>query len=131
MRHKKLIMAVLLTAFMGLLVTLPVNIYSCRVYAASGAAEEESENSGKNLVITVLEDIEPADIEDARVPLAALPQTKRDDSIRHLVLMSIAFICVIIYVLYFGRYEKKLIALRRETIEAEKKSMQGLFKRKE
>lgn len=89
--------------------------------AAAPAYAEGEESSGRGeIVIESVEDIPAEDIEGPAVPLAASAEKPGSStSVRHAVLMGILLLSVTAYAVYFTRYEKKLILLRRQAADAE------------
>ena len=85
----------------------------------SARAADSGDSARKQLVITVVEEIPAEEIEEEAVPLAAVPDTAPGREIRHAGMMALTLAAVVFYVLYFGRYERKLLALRREAARAE------------
>lgn len=87
----------------------------------SARAADSGDGGGarRQLVITVVEEIPAEEIEEEAVPLAAVPDTASGRETRHAGMMGLTLAAVIFYVLYFGRYERKLLALRREAARAE------------
>lgn len=83
-------------------------------------AEESSQE--KHLVIKVIEDEELIDIEDYDVPLASFTDGQNAGT-RHVVLMAVMLSCMICYVLYEGRNERKLIDLRKQAAKAQRQMM--------
>lgn len=84
----------------------------------SARAENSGDSARKQLVITVVEDIPAEEIEEEAVPLA-VPDIATGRETRHAGMMGLTLAAVVFYVLYFGRYEKKLLALRREAARVE------------
>ncbi|MBQ3755921.1 MAG: hypothetical protein II873_02235 [Oscillospiraceae bacterium] len=76
---------------------------------------------GRKLVVTVVEEIPAEEIEDDDVPLASFTEIASDitDGTRHVLLMGLLLLLVVVYVLYFIAYEKRLNALRWQAAEAE------------
>jgi len=95
------------------------------------AEEPASAGGNEQLVITVVEDIPAVDIEENEVPLAAYPNSQMRNGTRHVILMGLAFLCVLAYVLYMGRSEKKLSRLRLEAADVEYRLMQAKRREKE
>ena len=84
----------------------------------SARAENSGDSARKQLVITVVEDIPAEEIEEEAVPLA-VPDIATGRETRHAGMMGLTLAAVVFYVLYFGRYERKLLALRREAARVE------------
>ena len=76
---------------------------------------------GKKLVVTAVEEIPAEEIEDNDVPLTSFSENGADitDGTRHVLLMGLTLLLVVMYVLYFSAYEKRLNALRWKAAEAE------------
>jgi hypothetical protein len=90
----------------------------------SGAWAEDIGDDGNNhkeITIEVVEDIPADDIEDAEIPLAALPVSEKSNAVRHIGMMLGLFGAVCAYSVYFINYEKKLVRLREEAAEAEER----------
>ena len=87
--------------------------------SARAADSGDGGSARRQLVITVVEEIPAEEIEEEAVPLAAVPDTASGRETRHAGMMGLTLAAVIFYVLYFGRYERKLLALRREAARAE------------
>ena len=85
-------------------------------------AENEGDSDRKEITIEVVEDIPAGDIEDAEVPLAALPVSDKSNAVRHIGMMLALLAGVCAYSAYFIGYEKKLVRLREEAAEAEVKA---------
>ena len=124
-----LFLLLLLTAAVGSFVQPQGNTV---LAAESPQAESETETtSEKQLVITVVEDIPAMDIEENEVPLAAFPDTAGRSGTRHAVLMGLVLACVLAYVIYMGRYEKKLAVLRHKAARAEYDMLKAAREEKE
>ena len=93
---------------MALLALLPAKAY----------ADTED---GKKLVVTVVEEIPAEEIADDDVPLTSFSEIGSGitDGTRHVLLMSFLLLLLVMYVLYFSAYEKRLNALRWKAAEAE------------
>lgn len=78
-------------------------------------------SSHKDITIEVVEDIPADEIEDAEIPLAALPVSEKSNAVRHLGMMLALFGAVCGYAVYFISYEKKLVGLREKAAEAEER----------
>ena len=95
--------------------------------AGENVTEIQSEyilpEGGKQIRITVVEDIPAAEIEESEVPLAALPNTPARAGMRHAVWMGILFAAVLAYVIYFSIYDRKLFSMRREAARREQSLM--------
>ena len=92
---------------------------------ASAVSAEEIPQEGKHLVIKVVEDEGLLEIEDYEVPLSSFSEKTQEQKagIRHIILMSAMLACVIIFVLYQGVNEKKLISLRRRAALSQSRMM--------
>ena len=87
---------------------------------APAAFENSSGEAGKKpLSITVVEEIPAVDIEENTVPLAAFPEKKTGNELRHMVWAGAALLAVLAYLVYFFLYDRKLLRLRNEVIMAE------------
>ena len=86
---------------------------------------QEPSREEKHLVIKVVEDEELVEIDDFEVPLAAYSAGSEDHSsgTRHLILMAGMLVCLILFVFYQGRNEKKLIFLRIQAAKAQRQRM--------
>ena len=82
-------------------------------------AENEGDSGRPEITVEVVEDIPAGDIEEAEVPLAALPVSEKSNAVRHMGMMLALLAGVCAYSAYFVRYEKKLVRLREEAAEAE------------
>ena len=104
----------------ALIVALTCGMFSI---IASAAPAGEASQTGKNLVIKVVEDEgEMIDIDDYDVPLSAfsaMPSAQDNSGTRHLVMMSAMLACVLLFVVYQGVHEKKLVTLRRRAARAQ------------
>ena len=85
-------------------------------------AENEGDSGRPEITVEVVEDIPAGDIEEAEVPLAALPVSEKSNAVRHMGMMLALLAGVCAYSAYFVRYEKKLVRLREEAAEAEVKA---------
>ncbi len=76
---------------------------------------------GKKLVVTVVEEIPAEEIEDDEVPLTSFSEIGSDitGGTRHVLMMSLVLVLLVMYVLYFSAFEKRLNALRWKAAEAE------------
>ena len=84
--------------------------------------EGDSDSGRKEITIEVVEDIPAGEIEDAEVPLAALPVSDKSNAVRHIGMMLALLAGVCAYSAYFIGYEKKLVKLREEAADAERKA---------
>lgn len=87
----------------------------CLAFGLSGKpamAETAADQDGKQLVIDVVEEIPAEEIEEAAVPLAAMPDSQARSNVRHLVLMGVFLACVLGYILYFRNFKRHLRMLR-------------------
>ena len=106
----------------SLMIAVFVTIGALFVYTLPSNAEG-GESSGKEIVIESVENIPAGDIEEQPVPLAARPDTSKGVEMRHAVMMLILLMGTAAYTVYFIRYEKKLVVLRRRAAEAEAEAM--------
>ena len=83
----------------------------------------------KELVITVVEDIPAADIEDNMVPLAAGPgdmsAAAPQSGYRHACLMGLVLGAAIAYALYFRSLQAEVFRLRIRAAEAERQALKS------
>ena len=100
-------------------VILLLTVFLCAGMPASVRAAA-SESDGKKLVIEVVEELPADEIEEAEVPLAALPDTEARETTRHILLAGLFLAASVTYVVYFSKYDKKLYLLRKEAAQAEK-----------
>ena len=123
MHHKKNHMIKrLLMSFILALFCLYSGIRMQAYYAEEEPVETE-ETEEKQLVITVVEEMEAEDIEEDEIPLAAFPTANQQYGRRHAILAGTVFAMTCCYALYFILYEKKLLRLKREAAELEYKRM--------
>ena len=84
---------------------------------AAGRAQE------KQLVISVVEELPPMEIEDNPVPLAGASGTKNSSENRHLVIMACIFLAVVVYVLVRSQQEKRRVRARLAAARREAQNM--------
>ncbi|MBR3400969.1 MAG: hypothetical protein IKG67_01885 [Parasporobacterium sp.] len=86
---------------------------------------EESGQTQKHLVIKVIEDEDLVDIDDEDIPLSFYSEGRAEErsGTRHIILMSVMLACAVIYVVYQGVNEKKLIELRKRAAAAQYQRM--------
>ena len=108
------------------LLVLAILLMTLGLYSITALADGQGPASGKHLVIKVVEDEgELFDLQDRAVPLAAFPGTSQNSSqpdgsgARHIVLMAVMLACVVVFAIYYGHNEKKLIRLRNKATRAE------------
>ena len=107
-----------------LIIMLFVMATAAAMFTVRSIAEGEN-GSGKEIVIETVEDIPAGEIEEQEVPLAAMPQTSELVEMRHAVMMIVLLLGTAAYSVYFIRYEKKLVMLRRLAAEAEALAMKN------
>ena len=107
--------------WMGLFIILAVFICGVILTNASDLTSGGPSKDSKQLVIKVVEDEDLVDIDDYDVPLSSfsLGDAQKNAGTRHIILMSAMLGCVIVYVIYQGRNEKKLISLRSQAAKAQ------------
>lgn len=126
LRNKiKPLAAVIAALLLSLIVMTGIFMSSSRISMAEG------EDGRKDITIEVVEDIPAEDIEEAEVPMAALPDSPVSNGVRHMGMMLILLAGVIAYAVYFTNYEKKLVSLRAQAAEAEARAMQARRNKKE
>ena len=109
------LMVLVITAFTATAALLPA-------YNVWADNEEQTDGSRREITIEVVEDIPADEIEDADVPLAALPVSEKSNAVRHVGMMLALLGAVCAYSAYFINYEKKLVRLREDAVEAEDRS---------
>lgn len=84
-------------------------------------ADDKGDKGGnhKGITLEVVEDIPADEIEDAEIPLAALPVSEKSNAVRHMGMMIVLLGAVCAYSAYFISYEKKMVSLREKAAEAE------------
>ncbi len=110
--------------FLSLISVIVLLMIALLIVPSSNAWAEDTGDDGsghKNITIEVVEDIPADDIEDAEIPLAALPVSEKSNAVRHIGMMLALFGAVCAYSAYFISYEKKLVRLREEAAEAEER----------
>ena len=117
-RHKR----ILRISMISLIIMISFVIFGLSTPAVFA---EESGQTQKHLVIKVIEDEDLVDIDDEDIPLSFYSEGRAEDrsGTRHIILMSVMLACVIIYVVYQGVNEKKLIELRNRAATAQYQRM--------
>ena len=85
--------------------------------------EKKKDGQNQELVITVLDDIQAADIEESPIPMSAGPVSEKSSNIRHFVLYGVMLLCVLLYVLYLVSRKRKLSMLKTQAVDAEAEYM--------